>query len=128
MREILPSQLPLVAPVYQHLHTRELVEMSRILDGIPEAAGYVHEDLVRGVAHPEKGRPGMSAEQVLRIALIKQMTGFSYEQLAFHLGDSMSYRAFCKFGLADRPPTDSTLKRNLKRLQPETLEKVYRLG
>jgi len=124
MREILPSQLPLVAPAFEHLHTLELVEMGRILDEIPEAARYVHEDLVRGVAHPGKGRPGMSAEQVLRIALTKQMTRFSYEQLAFHLGDSMSYRAFCKFGIGDRPPSDSTLKRNAKRLRPETLEKI----
>lgn len=124
MREILPSQLPLVTPAFEHLHALELGEMGRILDAIPEALVYVHEDLMRGVAHPETGRPAMSAEQVLRIALTKQMTEFSYEQLAFHLGDSMSYRAFCKFGIADQPPSETTLKRNLKKLRPETLEKV----
>ena len=124
MREILPRQPSLVAPPFEHLHTLELSKMSAILDALPEAARYVHEDLVRGLAHPDKGRPGMSAEQVLRIALTKQMTGFSYEQLAFHLGDSMSYRAFCKFGIADRAPSETTLKRDLKRLRSETLEKV----
>jgi len=124
MREILPSQLPLVAPAFEHVHTLELVEMGRILEELPEAACYVHEDLVRGVAHPDTGRPGMSAEQVLRIVLTKQMTDFSYEQLAFHLGDSMSYRAFCKFGIGDCPPSESTLKRNAKLLRPETLEKI----
>lgn len=124
MREILPRQPSLVAPPFEHLHTLELSKMGEILDALPEAAAYVHEDLVRGLAHPESGRPGMSAEQVLRIALTKQMTRFSFEQLAFHLGDSMSYRAFCKFGIADRGPSETTLKRNVKRLRPETLEKI----
>jgi len=101
--------------------------MDRILREIPEAAGYVYEDLIRGVVHPEKGRPGLSAEQVLRMFLTKQMTGFSHEQLAFHLGDSMSYRAFCKLGIAERPPSESTLKRNLKLVRPETMEKINHL-
>ena len=38
----------------------------------------------------------MTAEQVLRCAILKQMHQFSYEKLAFHLADSQSFRAFCR--------------------------------
>jgi hypothetical protein len=34
----------------------------------------------------------MSTEQVLRAAIVKRMFGYSYEQLAFHLMDSISLR------------------------------------
>jgi len=57
--------------------------------------------------------------------IVKQMTGFSYVQLAFHLGDSTSYRAFCRLGLAEKPPPCSTLKRNLKRVRAQTLERIH---
>jgi IS5 family transposase len=58
--------------------------------------------------------------------VIKQANGFSYEQLAFHLADSRSYRAFCLIGLADTPPKRSTLQRNIKLVRAETLERVNR--
>jgi len=68
----------------------------------------------------------MSGEQVLRALVIKQANGFSYEQLAFHLADSQSYRAFCLIGLVDKPPKKSTLQRNIKRVRAETLERINR--
>lgn len=68
----------------------------------------------------------MSGEQVLRALVIKQANGFSYDDLAFHLTDSQSYRAFCLIGFADKTPKKSTLQRNLKRVRPETLERVNR--
>lgn len=66
----------------------------------------------------------MSADQVLRTVLLKQMRGFSYEQLQFYLLDSTTYRAFCRYGIADDPPSVSTLKHNLKRVQAKTLESI----
>jgi hypothetical protein len=54
------------------------------------------------------------------------MNGFSYDDPAFHLGDSQSYRAFCLIGFADKPPKKSTLQRNLKQVRAETLERVNR--
>ena len=39
----------------------------------------VHQDLVRGLQMPHQGRPGMTARQVLRVMLIKQMTQLSYQ-------------------------------------------------
>src|SRR5262249_20479828 len=82
--------------------------------------------LLTGGIDADRGRNGMSGEQVLRALLVKQANGFSYEELAFHLADSQSYRAFCLIGFADKPPTKSTLQRNLKQVRAETLERINR--
>ena len=124
MREIVASQVPLVASSFDHRHVRELEEIGRVLDTHPEFAQWIYEDVTRGVANPDKGRRGLSGEQVLRMLIVKQMTGFSYVDLAFHLGDSTAYRAFCRLGIGDKPPSDSRLKMNLKRVSAETLEKI----
>jgi IS5 family transposase len=97
-----------------------------ILDAHPEFATWVQADLLAGGIAADRGRNGMSGEQVLRVLVIKQANGFSYEQLAFHLADSQSYRAFCLIGLAEKPPKKSTLQRNIKLVRPETLERVNR--
>jgi len=125
MRENLPAQPPLVAAPFDHQHVRELEAIDTILVRLPEATAWVYDDLVAGLKNPSTGRTGMSAELVLRTLVVKQMTGFSYEQLVFHLGDSAAYRAFCKLGIGDPPPTLSTLKRNLKRVSAETLEAIH---
>jgi IS5 family transposase len=97
-----------------------------ILDAHPEFARWVQADLLAGGIDPDHGRDGMSGEQVLRALIIKQANGFSYEQLAFHLADSQSYRAFCLIGFAEKPRKRSTLQRNIKLVRPETLERVNR--
>lgn len=124
MRETVAAQVPLVASSFDHQHVRELEEIGRVLDAHAEFAEWVYEDMIRGVANPETGRRGLSGEQVLRMLTVKQMTKFSYAGLAFHLGDSTAYRAFCRLGIGDKPPSDSSLKMNLKRVRAETLEKI----
>ena len=125
MRETVASQVPLVASPFDHGHARELAEIGRTLDAYPEFAEWIVADLTRGVANPRAGRRGLSGEQVLRMLIVKQMTGFSYVELAFCLGDSTSYRAFCRLGLGVPPPKVSTLKTNLKRVRAETLERIH---
>jgi len=103
--------------------------MSSVLDAIPEAAELVGADLARRgdqQIDTSKGREGMTAEQVLRAFVVKQMNGYSYEELAFHLADSSTYRSFCRFGIADKPPTKSRLQKNIKRVQAETWEAINR--
>ena len=83
--------------------------MSELLNKLPGAARRVATDLQRGVVNPGLGRRGLSGEQVLRIVVLKQLTGFSYEQLAFHLEDSLTYRRFCLLGIDGWSPKASTL-------------------
>ena len=85
-------------------HAKELAAMSRVLDDHPTVAERVLQDL-RDATRLKKatcGAGGLSADQVLRILVVKQMNGFSYRELAFHLADSRSYRTFCRLGITDK--------------------------
>ena len=126
MRRSVRDQLALVPAPFGHHHIRELAAVRAILDAHPEFARWVQADLLAGGIDAGRGRDGMSGEQVLRALVIKQANGFSYEQLAFHLADSQSYRAFCLIGFAEKPRKKSTLQRNIKLVRPETLERVNR--
>ena len=127
MRNKIQQQLPIVYPFIAHEHAIELRKISDILDQIPEAGTLVYYDLISSGKVISTGRPGLSGDQVLRIFLIKQMNGFSYEELAFHLADSRCYRAFCGFGIDEKSPKKSALQQNIKRLQPVTMELINRL-
>jgi hypothetical protein len=88
MRQVLAKQMSLVPVPIAHPRARELTKMSEILDEMPELLTPVHADLLgRGgkPVDPRKGRDGMTAEQVLRAMIVKQMNSYSYEELAFHL-------------------------------------------
>lgn len=126
MRHSIRDQLPLVPAPFGHEHVRELQAVRTILDAHPEFAKWVQADLLAGGIAADRGRTGMSGEQVLCALIIKQSNGFSYEDLAFHLVDSQSYRAFCLIGIADTAPKRSTLQRNIKGVRAETLERINR--
>ncbi len=117
---------PLTTVPIEHDHAKELDEMSRLLDQHPEVLPWVTEDLVPLGVALDNGRPGMTAEQVLRAVVLKQMNEFSYEELAFHLADSRTYRRFCRLGFAEAAPKKSCLQKNIKRLKVATLERINR--
>lgn len=124
MRKTVAEQVPIVIPGVNHDHVRELEQISAVLDANPQAAQLVYDDLVRGQRDPNKGRRGMSGEQALRVLVIARMGGLDYRELEFHLKDSQSYRAFCRFGIGDKVPNYRGLQRDLKRIRPETLEAI----
>jgi IS5 family transposase len=127
MRQMVHDQLRLLPAPISHVHARELRTMSTVLDALPEVVKLVRDDLIRRPGKridPNKGRQGMTADQVLRALIVKQMNGFSYEQLAFHLADSSSYRAFCRLGIDQAPPKKSTLQSNIKRVRALTWERI----
>ena len=103
---------------------RELKTMSQWLDEHRELLGSVAEDLRRhGVK--ETGREGLPAESVLRCALLKQHRQLSYEELAFHLEDSASFRAFARLPLA-WTPKKSVLHKTISAIRAETWEAINR--
>ena len=127
MRNKIQQQLPIVYPFIDHEHARELRRISDHLDQLPMAGALVYDDLVAHDPDVTAGRPGLSGDQVLRLLILKQMNGFSYEEFAFHLADSRCFRAFCGFGIDEKAPRRSTLQENIKQIQPDTLELVNRL-
>jgi IS5 family transposase len=124
MREIHLQQPALTATLFDHPHCRELRKMSEVLDALPKATELVHRDLVAGLRKPERGRRALSAEQLLRAVVLKQMRGLSYRELAFELADSRAYRWFCRLGIDGEAPDYSALQKACKRICPETWEAI----
>jgi len=108
-----------------HDSVEELRAVSKLLDDLGERfLPQIKEDLLAGVKHPQRGRRGMTAPQVLRCLVLMKMRGLTYRELSFQLHDSQSARAFAGVGLTDRPPSASTLHDNISKLSPESLRGV----
>ena len=121
MRHTSP-QLPLVAPWIAHAHAIELAAMSALLDEQPALSARVQQDLEAGCpTNARTGRPGLSGEQTLRLLLVRQMTSWTYDELAFHLADSATYRTFCRVSALTGTPSKSALAATLRRVSPSTL-------
>ncbi len=118
----------LTATKIDHPHAEELAEIDRILKEHPQVAGWVEDCILRPGVSAGNGRPGMTGDQTLRALIIKMINGFSYEELAFHLADSRTYRRFCGFGaLVQDVPKKSCLNQNIKRVSGRALEWVNRV-
>jgi IS5 family transposase len=108
----------------RHEIGRELKAMSAWLDHHRALLGLVTADLRRhGVQ--ETGRQGLPAEAVLRCALLKQYRQLSYQELAFHLEDSASFRAFARLPWA-WSPKKSVLQKTISAIRAETWEAINR--
>ena len=70
------------------------------------------------------GANGMTAEQVVRAAIIRQIGCYMYRELAFHLSDSRVYRQFCKIGMGSRAFKKSALQQGIKVLSDGTWEQI----
>ena len=125
MRKNRENQLPLTSLWPDHRLGDELQMISQILDNNPEILPLILQDLSDKV-DPCKGSPGLSAEQVLRCAVIKNWHGLSYAKLAFLVDDSLSFRAFCRLPLG-WSPGKSCLQENISRIQASTWESITRV-
>jgi IS5 family transposase len=72
------------------------------------------------------GAKGMTVEQVVRVALLKQLRQLSYEELYDELNDNISYRRFAKIHEGE-VPKKMTLNENIKRISPEGWEEIHRV-
>jgi len=122
MRRKFNPQLNLFTNMARNKIAKELQLISQVLDAIPRVLDVVYQDLVRS-ACPTTGREGMTADQVLRCALLKQYRQLTYEELAFHLEDSSSFRGFSRLDMGQYP-CKSILQRNIKALREETWETI----
>ncbi len=98
MREERTIQASIFDVFSRHELGRELKAMSDLLDDHREVCGWVAAELRRHRLKPT-GRKGLPAETVLRCAVLKQHRQLSYEELAFYLTDSASFRAFGERGI-----------------------------
>lgn len=127
MREKWQKQMPLMAHIKDHPRNKELEVISTIIGATPIICEKVLQDLNRDkVQRRPTGANGMSADQVLRCAVVKILFNFTYEQLAFHIVDSHSLRWFCRIGITQDGFQKSALNSNIKRISGETWEQINR--
>jgi IS5 family transposase len=125
MRTPRHRQMPLGVPQSQHPRAQELAALDRLLEATPALAELVAGDLPYVErASTDVGRPGMTGDQVLRAMVVRSLEGCSYDDLAFHLSDSQSYRWFCRLGWSEATAAASTLQENIRRVRPETWLKI----
>lgn len=103
---------------------RELRAMSQWLDRHRRLLSAVAADLRRH-GLKQTGRRGLPAEAVLRCGLLKQYRQLSYEELAFHLQDSASFRAFARLPVG-WCPKKSVLHKTISAVRAETWEQINR--
>ena len=124
MRQDRTVQASLFDRFAQHEIGGELKKASKWLDEHPTLLGLVAADLRRDGVQ-ETGRHGLPAEAVLRCALLKQSRQLSYEELAFHLEDSASFRAFARLPWS-WSPKKSVLHKTISAIRAETWEAINR--
>ena len=108
----------------EHEIGRELKAISQWLDEHRGLLSLVAGDLRRhGIQ--ETGRHGLPAEAVVRCALLKQYRQLSYEELAFHLEDSASFRAFARLPLS-WSPRKSVLHKTISAISAASWEAINR--
>lgn len=125
MRETRNAQASIFDHYSNHEYGIRLRKLSEVLDRHPEILSLVATDLI-DASVSAVGRIGLSAESVLRCLLLKQQRGFSYEQLAFHLSDSVTYRTFTRLP-AHLSPSRSCLQATIRSIKPETLRLAHQV-
>jgi IS5 family transposase len=71
---------------------------------------------------PVEGRPSIPIETYLRMMFLKVRFGLGYARLCDAVGDSLSWRRFCRIGLEAQVPDESTLRKITRRCGPELIE------
>ena len=122
MRKKHEKQRPLSPQWPDHQLAHELKVISRILDDNPQTLELIVQDLSDRV-DSGVGAPGLTAEQVLRCAVIKQLHQFSYRKLEFHLVDSQSCQRFCRLPYG-ASISKATLAENLGKIEPGTWKAI----
>lgn len=101
---------------------KELSMIDQILNESGNLCELVAQDLNSG-SSSKAGAKGMTVEQVLRAAFIKQYYQFTYRGLEDRIDDSERLRSFCRFG-DEKIPRFNTLQENISRISAGTWEKI----
>jgi IS5 family transposase len=61
------------------------------------------------------------------MAVARQMNSWTYDELTFHLADSLSYRTFCRVGFLEQAPSRATIAENIGLLRQGTIAEINAL-
>ncbi len=122
MRETRNAQASIFDCYAKHEIGNQLAMMSKILDNCAELIDWVEADLTcEGIQ--ATGRAALPVESVLRCAILKQVRQLSYQELAFYLEDSGSFRSFARLPQGVMP-RKSALQNSISRIRAETWERI----
>jgi len=100
---------------------KKLQKMDYIIKANPSIIKLVHSDLTEGIK--EAGSSGISAEQVLRSAILKQQKSYSYRELRERIHDGIFFRWFTRFYSA-KIPHYTTFQKSIKSISSESWNKI----
>jgi IS5 family transposase len=84
-------------------------------------------ELAWDAAGRERGRPSIPIDCFVRLMVIKQRSGWGYETLVREVSDSLHLRRFCRIGLTERVPDESTIRKLCRRLGAEVVDEITRV-
>ena len=73
-----------------------------------------------------RGRPTIAMERYVRLMVVKHRSGWGYETLMREVSDSLHLRSFCRIGMTDRVPDESTVRKLTRRLGAEVVHEITR--
>lgn len=74
-----------------------------------------------------RGRPSMPIETYVRLMVVKHRSGWGYETLTREVSDSIHLRRFCRLGISEPVPDESTVRKLTRRLGAEVVHELTRL-
>jgi IS5 family transposase len=75
---------------------------------------------------PGRGRPTIAMETYVRLMVVKHRSGWGYEALMREVSDSIHLRRFCRIGMSERVPDESTVRKLTRRLGAEVVHEITR--
>jgi transposase, IS5 family len=98
-----------------------LQKISDFLDDHNELVELARGDLERGLKEPETGRPGLTADQVLRSQILMRIKNWDYRELRERINDGYTLRKFTGF-YSQLVPRHNAFNQAFNRLSPSTVE------
>jgi IS5 family transposase len=103
---------------------KQLKAMDAIINNNPDLVKVIHADLTKDLSYT--GREGISAERILRTAILKQLKDYTYRELREQIHGSVPYRWFTRF-YSHEIPHFTTLQKSIKSIQEDTWRKINNL-
>ena len=83
-------------------------------------------ELAEASRFSDRGLPSLATETYVRLMVLKHRCGWGYETLMREVSDSIRLRRFCRLGLTERVPDESTVRKLTRRLGAEVVHQLTR--